>query len=160
MYGFLGGDAWNFHLANVTPSLKKSPITKFSASEEAVICPSQECANYPFVGLFANVIRRTISSSRQRASNPISSKNTLHRERRILMGHHSEPKSAEEIRNIFREVQVANVARAESSDKASRLNWELHVIKSRNASIRLWIGCYFNETKAAQLSTVGNGARS
>jgi hypothetical protein len=71
------------------------------------------------------------------------------------MGYRSEPKSPEEIKAILREVQVANVARADSSDEASRLDWELHVRKPRNASFRLWTGHYFNEAKAAQPSTVG-----
>jgi hypothetical protein len=43
------------------------------------------------------------------------------------MGYHSEPKTPEEIREIFREVQAANVARAESSHEASRLDRELHI---------------------------------
>jgi hypothetical protein len=43
------------------------------------------------------------------------------------MGYHSEPKTPEEIREIFREVQAANVARAESSHEASRLDGELHI---------------------------------
>jgi hypothetical protein len=71
------------------------------------------------------------------------------------MGYHSEPKSSEEIKAILREVQAANVSCAESSDEASRLDWELHVMKPRNASFRLWTGHYFNEAKAAQPSTVG-----
>jgi hypothetical protein len=43
------------------------------------------------------------------------------------MGYHSEPKTPEEIREIFREVQAAKVARAESSPDASRLDRELHI---------------------------------
>ena len=35
------------------------------------------------------------------------------------MGYHSEPKTPEEIREIFREVQAAKVARAESSHESS-----------------------------------------
>ena len=43
------------------------------------------------------------------------------------MGYHSEPKTPEEIREIFREVLAAKVARAESSHEASRLDRELHI---------------------------------
>ena len=45
----------------------------------------------------------------------------LHIERRIPMGYHSEPKTPEEIREIFREVQAANVARAESPTRQAGL---------------------------------------
>ena len=43
------------------------------------------------------------------------------------MGYHSEPKTPEEIRDIFREIQAAKVARAESSHEACRLDRELHI---------------------------------
>ena len=43
------------------------------------------------------------------------------------MGYHSEPKTPEEIRAIFWEVQAAKVARAESSHEASRLDREQHI---------------------------------
>jgi hypothetical protein len=43
------------------------------------------------------------------------------------VGYHSEPKTPEEIREIFREVQAAKVARAESSHEASRLDRELQI---------------------------------
>ncbi len=65
------------------------------------------------------------------------------------MGYHSEPKTPEEIREIFREVQAANVARAESSDEASRLDQELHIMISRNNPFKFWTGRYFDEAQAA-----------
>ena len=43
------------------------------------------------------------------------------------MGYHSEPKTPEEIRAILRKVQAAKVARAESSQEASRIDRELHI---------------------------------
>jgi hypothetical protein len=43
------------------------------------------------------------------------------------MGYHSEPKTPEEIREIFREVQAAKVARAESSHETSRVDRELQI---------------------------------
>ncbi len=73
----------------------------------------------------------------------------LHKEMRIIMGYHSEPKTAEEIREIFREVQAAKVARAESSHEASRLDRELHITISRNIPFKSWTGRYFDETQAA-----------
>jgi hypothetical protein len=51
----------------------------------------------------------------------------LHKETRILMGYHSELKTPDEIREIFREVQAAKVARAESSHEACRFDRELHI---------------------------------
>ena len=67
------------------------------------------------------------------------------------MGYHSEPKTPEEIREIFREVQAAKVARAESSHEASRPDPELHinVTISRNIPFKSWTGRYFDEAQAA-----------
>ena len=65
------------------------------------------------------------------------------------MGYHSEPKTPEEIREIFREVQAANVARAESSDKASGLDREPQIMISRNNPFKFWAGRYFDEAQAA-----------
>jgi hypothetical protein len=65
------------------------------------------------------------------------------------MGYHSEPKTPEEIREIFREVQAAKIARAESTDEASRLNRELHIMISRNIPSKSWTGRYFDEAQAA-----------
>ncbi len=65
------------------------------------------------------------------------------------MGYHSEPKTPEEIREIFREVLAAKVARAESSDRASRLDRELHIMISRNDPFKFWTGRYFDEAQAA-----------
>ena len=73
----------------------------------------------------------------------------LHKEGMILMGYHSEPKTPEEIREIFREVQAANVARAQSSHEASRLDRGIHNTISRNIPFKSWIGRYFDETQAA-----------
>jgi hypothetical protein len=65
------------------------------------------------------------------------------------MGYHSEPKTPEEIREIFREVQAAKIARAESSHGASRLDRELHIMISRNIQFKFWTGHCFDEAKAA-----------
>lgn len=65
------------------------------------------------------------------------------------MGYHSEPKTPEEIREIFWEVQAANVARAESTDAASRLDRELHIMIPRNIPFKSWTGRYFDEVQAA-----------
>ena len=65
------------------------------------------------------------------------------------MGYHSEPKTPEEIREIFREVQAAKVARAESTDEASMLDRELHIMISRNIPFKSWTGRYFDEVQAA-----------
>ncbi len=65
------------------------------------------------------------------------------------MGYHAEPKTPEEIREIFREVQAAKIARAESSDEASRLDRELHIMKSRTAPFKFWTGRNFDEAQAA-----------
>jgi hypothetical protein len=65
------------------------------------------------------------------------------------MGYHSEPKTPEEIREIFREVQAAKVARAESSDRAIRLERELHIMISRNIPFEFWTGRHFDEAQAA-----------
>jgi hypothetical protein len=65
------------------------------------------------------------------------------------MGYHSEPKTPEAIREIFREVQAAKVALAESSHQASRLDRELHISISRNIPFRPWPGRYFDEAQAA-----------
>lgn len=65
------------------------------------------------------------------------------------MGYHSEPKTPEEIREIFREVLAAKVARAESSDQASRLDRELHIMISRNDPFKFWTKRYFDEAQAA-----------
>jgi len=54
------------------------------------------------------------------------------------MGYRSEPKTAEEIREIFREVRAAKVARAESSHEASRLDRELHFTIFRNIPFKSW----------------------
>jgi hypothetical protein len=65
------------------------------------------------------------------------------------MGYHSEPKTPEEIREIFREVQAAKVARIESSDGANRLDRELHIMISRNIPFKIWNGHWFDEAEAA-----------
>jgi hypothetical protein len=65
------------------------------------------------------------------------------------MGYHSEPKTPEEIREIFREVLAAKVARAESSDQGSRLDRELHIMISRNDPFKFWTGRHFDEAQAA-----------
>jgi hypothetical protein len=65
------------------------------------------------------------------------------------MGYHSEPKTPEEIREIFRKVLAAKVARAEFSDEASRLDRELHVMKSRSAPFKFWTRRHFDEAQAA-----------
>jgi hypothetical protein len=65
------------------------------------------------------------------------------------MGYHSEPKTPEEIREIFREVQAANVARSEFSDQASGLDPELQSRISRNTPFKLWTKHYFAEAQAA-----------
>jgi hypothetical protein len=65
------------------------------------------------------------------------------------MGYHSEPKTPEEIREIFREVQAAKVARAESSDGANSLDPELHIMISRNIEFKLWTGRHLDEAQAA-----------
>jgi hypothetical protein len=65
------------------------------------------------------------------------------------MGYHSEPKTPEEIREIFREVQAAKIARAEFSAEASRLDRELRVMKSRSAPFKFWTGRNSDEAQAA-----------
>jgi hypothetical protein len=75
-------------------------------------------------------------SSPRTGSTSSSRQDELHRERRIPLGYRSESKTPEEIREIFREVQAAKVARAELSDEASRLDRELHIMKSRNAPFK------------------------
>jgi hypothetical protein len=65
------------------------------------------------------------------------------------MGYHSESKSWEEIREIFREVQSANVARVESFDKANWLDPELRVVKSPIIPFMLWTGRNSDEARAA-----------
>src|SRR5271165_3870917 len=111
--------------------------------------PSQESAICPFVGLSAIGIRWIIRSSPRTGSNSSSRQDELHKERRILMGYHSEPKTPEEIREIFREVQAAKVARAESSHEKSRLDRELHITISPNIPFKSWTGRYFDEAQAA-----------
>jgi hypothetical protein len=73
----------------------------------------------------------------------------LNIEKRILMGYHSETKTPEEIREIFRELQAARVARAESSQEAGRLDRELHITISRNIPFKSLTNLYFNGTQAA-----------
>jgi hypothetical protein len=65
------------------------------------------------------------------------------------MGYHSEPKTPAEIREVFREVQAANIARAEFSGAASRRDRELPIMKSRNVPFRFWTGRFFDEAQAA-----------
>jgi hypothetical protein len=65
------------------------------------------------------------------------------------MGYHSEPKTPEEIREIFREAQAAKVVRAEFFDEASRVDRELHIMKPRNAPFKFWTRHYFDEAQAA-----------
>jgi hypothetical protein len=65
------------------------------------------------------------------------------------MGYHSEPKTPEEIREIFREVLAAKVASAESSDQARRPDRELHIVKPRNSSFKFWSRRYFAKAQAA-----------
>ena len=65
------------------------------------------------------------------------------------MGYHSEPKTPEEIREIFREIQAANVARAESFDKARRPDPELHIVKSPVIPFMLWTARNSDEAQAA-----------
>ena len=64
------------------------------------------------------------------------------------MGYHSEPKTPEEIREIFRKVQAAKSARAEFSDEANRLDRELRTMRSRNAPFKFWTGRYFDKAQA------------
>jgi hypothetical protein len=65
------------------------------------------------------------------------------------MGYHSEPKTPEEIREIFREVQAAKIARAEFTDEARRLDRELHIMKSRNSPFKFLTRRHFHEARAA-----------
>jgi len=64
------------------------------------------------------------------------------------MGYHSEPKTPEEIREIFREALAAKIARAEFSEESSRLDQELHIMKSRNV-LKFWTRRYFDQAQAA-----------
>jgi len=65
------------------------------------------------------------------------------------MGYHSEPKTPEEIREIFREVQAAKIARAESSGETSSLDREPAITINRNIPFKFWKGWYFDEVQAA-----------
>jgi len=65
------------------------------------------------------------------------------------MGYHSEPKTPEEIREVFRKVLAANVARAESSHKADRLDRESHIAISRTIPFMSWTGRAFDKSPAA-----------
>jgi hypothetical protein len=65
------------------------------------------------------------------------------------MGYHSEPKTPKEIREIFREIQAAKVARAESLHEASRPAPEPHFTISGNTPFKPGTGRYLDEAKAA-----------
>ena len=65
------------------------------------------------------------------------------------MGYHAATKTPEEIREIFRELQAAKVARDEFSDEASRLDRELHITISRNIPFKFWTGRNLDEVQAA-----------
>jgi len=65
------------------------------------------------------------------------------------MGYHSEAKTPDEIREIFREVQAAKIAHAESFEGTSRLDRELQTTISRIIPFGLWTRRQFVEAKAA-----------
>src|ERR1039458_2205781 len=112
MLAFLDGDVWNPHLALVALILNRPPPSyQISCLGRGCYLPLLRVCNLPLHGAVRKIgsLDNPSITGKKLQTQARASWAAEQRRRRIRMGYHSESKSREEIREIFREVQSPNV---------------------------------------------------